>query len=304
MMEIKKAVFNTIGKVYGRIDPKGWCALRYRLLMGKKLDWNNPKDINEKIQWLQYNSDTTEWSRLADKYRVREYIKECGLESMLVPLYGKWDKAEDIDWDSLPNKFVMKANNGCGDVLICKDKNELDIVSETKKFQSLLAMKFGRVSAQPHYLRIEPCVIAEELLDIKTQPNESKSLIDYKIWCFDGEPHCILVCSDRNAETLLRAIYDLDWNYRPECTTYNEHFVRPNEPMPKPKSLDQMLKAASILSKGFPEVRVDFYDINGKPYFGEMTFTAATGTMSNYSQDFLNELGSKVDLSKAKPLNH
>ena len=105
-------------------------------------------------------------------------------------------------------------------------------------------------------------------------------------------------------EVGVRLIYDLDWNYRPECTTYNEHFVRPNEPMPKPKSLDQMLKAASILSKGFPEVRVDFYDINGKPYFGEMTFTAATGTMSNYSQDFLNELGSKVDLSKAKPLNH
>ena len=293
---ISRAAWRLYCEVCGRVSPKRLASVLYRRKFGRPIDWENPRDINEKINWLKFNSDTSRWSELADKYRVREYAEQCGYADLLVPLYGKWDKAGDVDWDVLPNQFVMKVNNGCGDVLICQDKGAIDIQKVNKKYGKLLRKRFGIVTAEPHYLNIKPCIVAEQYLDVRTQPGETRSLVDYKIWCFDGQPECVLVCSDRNSLSLSRAMYDLDWNYHPEWTLYNEHYVKPTSLTPRPASLERMIEAAAVLSKGFPEVRVDFYDIEGRPYFGEMTFTAAAGRMNYYSQDFLDYLGSKVKL--------
>ena len=130
-------------EVYGRVWPRGLASYLYKKKFGRSINWTHPRDLNETINWLSFYSDTTEWTRLADKYRVRDYVTERGLADILVPLYGHWDRARDIDWGSLPTQFVMKVNNGCGDVLICDDKSKLDISSQTKTCRDLLHKRFG-----------------------------------------------------------------------------------------------------------------------------------------------------------------
>ncbi len=284
----------------GQFFPKRLANIQHKRAYGKPIDWQQPKDINEKINWLKFYSDTSQWTVLADKYRVREYVEKCGLADMLVKLYGKWDRAEDIDWPSLPKQFIMKTNNGSGEVLICTDKETLDIPLHTQQFKRLLKEKFGNNMAEPHYNKIKPCIIAEELLDCKHQAFESSSLIDYKIWAFEGKPAYIWVCYNRTHHSVVVATYDLDWNFHPEYSISNPHYVLSDKTLPKPKSLDKMLEAAAILSKGFPELRVDLYEVDDKPYFGEMTFSAAAGLNYFYTQEFLDILGEKADLGIAK----
>ena len=146
---------------------------------------------------------------------------------------------------------------------------------------------------------MKPCVIAEELLDPLKQPIETDTLIDYKIWCFNGKPRYIWACYNRHKDSVEVATYDLIWNRHDEKSIFTSHYKRANLNLPKPKSLKEMLEMASKLSEGIPQVRVDLYEIDGKPYFGEMTFTSAGGFNNFYTQEFLNELGSYVDLSIA-----
>ena len=288
---LKKQIWKIIFFILGYVSPKTLAGIHFRRSFGRWIDWNNPKDINEKIHWLKFNSDTSQWTILADKYRVREFITANGLGDMLVSLYGKWDHAEDIDWDSLPNQFVMKTNHGSGDALICRDKQTLDRIYWTSYFSKLLTKQFGRIMGEPHYNKISPCIIAEELLDNTKQQVDSTSLVDYKIWTFDGKPSYIWACHNRTKDFCEVGVYDTEWNFHPEFSRSTSHYRLVSNPIPRPQSLDKMLHAASILSKGFPELRADFYEVNGKPYFGEMTFTSASGLNSFYTQDFLNILG-------------
>lgn len=278
----------------GRIAPKKLASLRYKRICGKKLDWKHPADINEKINWLKFNSDTSRWTELADKYRVRKYVEACGLGHMLIKLYGTWEKADDIDWAALPNKFVLKTNHGSKDVLICHDKSEIDTALWTEKFRKWQKTKFGTRMAEPHYDKIDPLIIAEELLDRTKQSIPSPSLIDYKIWSFNGKPAYICVYFNRTSDSMNLAVYDVNWQPHPEFIA-NDGFHLPAEcDIPRPSSLDEMLNAAARLSEGFPEVRVDLYEVGGKTYFGEMTFTAAGGYITSYTQEFLNILGEKT----------
>ena len=282
-----------------RVCPKLLVSIEFYHTFRRWLNWDNPKDINEKINWLKLYSDTSLWTRCADKYAVREYVEECGFPEILVKLYGKWDKAEDIDWDSLPNQFVLKVNNGSGDIIVCADKTCIDKTSLVKKFEALLKKSFANYNVEPHYTPMKPCIIAEELLDARLQPIESQSLIDYKIWCFNGKPYYIWACYDRVGDSVSVATYDLDWNRHDEKSADVPHYHIATKNIPKPRSLDKMLKVAAKLSEGIPQVRVDLYEVNDQPYFGEMTFTSAGGFNDFYTQDFLNELGSYCDLSLA-----
>lgn len=280
----------------GKYNPKALTSIRYKKILGKSLNWNNPIDINEKINWLKIYSDTSSWTRLADKFAVREYIIQKGYEDILVDLYGVWDQADEIDWDILPNKFVLKMNNGSGDITICQDKNNLDKSSIINKYQKLFKQRFGYITAEPHYISMKPLLIAEELLNVSLQPIKTSSLIDYKIWCFDGKVECIWACYNRTKYTVEVGTYDLDWNYHPEFSIYTEHYIRAEQLLPRPQSLDRMIEIAAELSKGFPQVRIDLYEVNGKPYFGEMTFTSNRGIMDFYTQDYLNHLGSLIKI--------
>ena len=198
-------------KVLAWVSPRLLTSIEFRHAFGRWMNWKNPHDLNEKINWLKFNSDTSFWTRCADKYAVRAYVKECGYGDNLVKLYGKWDTAQEIDWESLPEKFVMKVNNGSGDILVCADKSKLDTIRATAQFDALLNKKFSNYNGEPHYMTMKPCVVAEELLDASKQPIKTDTLIDYKIWCFNGKPKYVWACYNRHEGSVEVATYDLDW---------------------------------------------------------------------------------------------
>lgn len=283
---------------HGMLSNISIAKLRFLYECHKWPNFKNPKDYNEKMNYLKFYTDTSRWSVLADKYAVREHIKELGLGDHLVKLYGKWDSVEDIDWDSLPDSFVMKGNAGSGDVVICRDKSKFDIEGTKAYFAKILSEPFGITSAEPHYANIKPCIIAEELLDASTQPCNSTSLIDYKIYCFDGKPAYTWCCYNRHKYHANVGTYDMDWQYHPEYSIFNSHYMESKNLVPKPKCFDEMMEIASKISKGFPTLRVDLYEVNGKIYFGEMTFAASAGFVNFHTQKFLNILGDLTVLPK------
>lgn len=254
--------------------------------LGKITDFSNPRDLNEKIQWLMFYSDTSQWPLLADKYRVREYVRERIGGEYLVPLLGKWDKAADIDFDSLPDQFVIKPNNGSYDAVIVLDKSNSDVEKIRAKMEASLKHPVGYETGEIHYLSIPPCIVAEKLLECGT----SGGLIDYKVWCFDGKPYCFFVCANRDNvhHTVDYNYYDLEWN------RYKENISEPYRndfDCPRPDNLDKMIELAAKLAYGLPQARVDFYNINGHIYFGEMTLTSNFGMMPYYTQKVLDDMG-------------
>lgn len=284
--------------VYLRIhNPKKLASYYYWSAMNKKLDWKNPVDINEKINWLKFYGDRSLWARLADKYKVREYVCQCGYDEMLVKLYGKWDDVDSINWEVLPDKFILKLNTGSGGNFICTSKEKFDKIKVSEDLRQLMLTEYSDLFVEPHYSDIKPCIIAEELLDVTKQDIPSSSLVDYKVWAFNGEPLYIWVCYNRTPNSVEVATYDTDWNFRPEKSVYGDIFKKSSVRLPKPNCLEYMLKAASQLSIGHPQVRVDFYVVDNKCYFGEMTFTALGGYINYYSPEMLYEMGQKTDLS-------
>ena len=272
-------------------NPRKLAEHLYMDVMEKKegINWEQPLDLNEKINWLKFNTDTTKWSELADKYAVRKYIEGKGYGHYLVPLLGVWNNAEEIDFSKLPDAFVLKTNNGAGTVMVVEDKsqiNEEDVRFQLNKWQK---KQFGRKQAEPHYLRIKPLIIAESIL--KENNPISSSLIDYKIWCFDGKAFGTWACYNRHRFEADTEWHDLDWNYRPEWSVFTDHYKDGHGRVPKPKNYEAMMSFAEDLSKGFPQVRVDLYNIDGQIYFGELTFTSAGGHMNFYSDEVLLEMG-------------
>lgn len=264
---------------------------------GHEIDWNNPRDINEKIQWLMCFSDTSEWTRLADKYLVRDFIKERGFENILTKLYGVWDNANDIDFDVLPEKFVLKCNHDSASTIIVDKRKGFDRKNIVSFLNKCLKRKFGYVNCEPHYNKIPPKIIAEEFLEEKN--SSYRSLTDYKFWCFDGKAYYICVMFDRTDDNVYETVYDIEWNNYPDYLQAYDQYKRGENILPKPDNLKEMIAIAELLSKGFPEVRVDLYNVDGKIYFGEMTFSANRGRM-RYEKTFLEKLGNLVQLPPKK----
>lgn len=284
-------------------DPKLAADELFFRVFKKHINWENPQMLEEKISWLQHFSDTTLWTKCADKYRVREYVSDCGLEEYLPKLYGHWDNVDAIDFDKLPNQFVIKANNGSGTVKVVRDKSRLDIARLKKEMKQWLKVVYGYQGGQSHYLRIKPCILAEELL-IQSENEKSfspNSLVDYKVWCVGGKPEYIWVAYNRKGDHVGMALFDREWNEHPEYLVSIDHYTYyPNVKIEKPKCLEQMLKMAETLNKPFGELRADFYIVNDKPIIGELTLSAGYGF---FSVEFEKLLGSKIDLSKYKKLN-
>ncbi len=277
-------------------DPKLYVNEIYYAMNQRELNWEHPTDLNEVIQWLKLYGDTSQWSLFADKYRVREYVKSKGLEDMLVPIIGVWKHLWNIPWSKLPNQFVIKPNNGSANVIICKDKKALNKLKLYSEGLIQEHRKYGYANYEPHYMQIQPCILVEELMDVTKQAVPSTSLIDYKIYCINGEPKYVWVVYNRTAATSETMIYDIEWNKHKEYCVPTHHYQIAKLDVPMPLSWDKMLEAARKLSEGIPMVRVDLYEVDGMPYFGEMTMTPMGGFIDCYTQEFLQILGKEVQL--------
>lgn len=270
-------------------------------IMSRKPDIKNPKDLNEKINYLKFHADLNEWARLADKYYVREYVESRGLESILIPLLKKFDSVNDLEleWDNLPNSFIIKSNHGSGDNIIVKDKDNTKKSDIVKKINNWVDKTNEFVYlVEPHYNIIkERFILVEELL-VDTS-GLSSSIIDYKIWCFNGKPYGVFVGVDRDLVSgkVKFDSYDLKWVRHPEhmAHTTESHGIV-NVKLPKPQNFDYMLECAAILSKGHPQCRVDLYNVNGKVYFGEMTMTSQGGYMDYFTPEYLLEMGQQFEV--------
>jgi hypothetical protein len=282
-------------------DPRLAAYRLYDRIYGNHDNFNidQPENLIEKITWMELNSDTSLWTLCADKYRMREYVAQCGLEGYLPKLYGHWEDPDDIDFNILPNAFVLKANNGCGTVMVVRDKNQLNERKVKKVLKRWLKRKFGYMGAQTHYLFIEPCILAEELLhqDEKQKEFSPESMVDYKLWYINGEPEIVLVVYGRDDSGHALDLYDFEWNRKSDLLNHNGHFKFHEEEIPKPICLKKMIEIGTVLAKPFPEVRVDFYVVDENPVIGELTFSAGYG---NFTDEYYEYLGRKIDLTKIK----
>lgn len=269
----------------------------YKKIFHRNLNLEDPKYFNEKLMWLKLYkyTDNPLVTSCIDKYKVRKYVKRCGLESILNELYGVWDQAEDVEWDRLPNKFVIKCNHGCGFNIICRDKNNFNTAKATHQLDEWMHKESWTEFAETNYRGIEKKIICEKFLE-----GVNGALpVDYKFYCFNGEPKYIGNFIERNmeADTLVRGYFDLDWNPS-DLFKYKDKMDLSK--FPKPDRLQDMIKYARVLSKPFPFVRVDFYDVGGKVYFGELTFSP-TGCLGNYyADDAYLKLGEMLDLNEEK----
>ena len=244
----------------------------YRKNFSEKLDLNNPKTFNEKLQWLKLYNRNPLYTILVDKYAVREYIKEEIGEEYLVSLIGgPWKSVDEIPFDVLPNQFVLKTTHDSGGVVICKSKAEFDIEAARKKLTWSLKRKFFYVSREWSYKNVSPQIIAEQYLDA----GNNTDLADYKFMCFNGSVKCVLVCEGRNTENGLKiTFYDREWQVMPV-----ERIIHPKNDKIKEKPINylKMIELAEQLAREIPFLRVDFYEAQGKIYFGELTFYPASG---------------------------
>ena len=254
----------------------------YRVKFGRSLDLGNPKTLDEKILYLKLKDFETNAlvRQCADKYRVREYVKNCGCEEILVNLINVYDDVDEIDWDILPSKFAMKVNVGCGGNIICTDKNKLNVPLSNKNLKKWMRKKHYLGYSEMQYKGIKPKIIVEEYLD----DGNGMLPLDYKVYCFNGEAKYVMVCAEREKGHPLFFYYDKDWNLMP----FSQDALNNSDyKLERPECLIDLFKYASILSKPFPFVRADFYCINNHVYFGELTFTPSGG-MDNERLEEIN----------------
>lgn len=260
---------------FGWIPDKMMIKIQYRIKTGRKLNLNKPKRFTEKIQWYKLYYRNPLMHKCVDKYDVREYVKSKGLNKILNEMYGIYDKPEDIDYDKLPNKFVIKTTAGSGgqNVFVCHNKEKLDkkeILQKLKYWQKLNPKKhFGREWA---YQGLKNRIIVEKYIE-----SDSNGLVDYKFFCFNGKVEYVYVISDRVlGKSTKLGIYNDAYE---KIDAYRCDEGRQLDCFPIPKSFENMKKYASILSKDFPHARVDFYESNNEVIFGEITFYDGSGYM-------------------------
>lgn len=282
-------VFSALGH-YDHVNDQTFLEKAFQSKLERELDWNVPATFNEKLQYLKLYDRRPEYTRMVDKYKVREYITEKLGAQYLIPLIGVWDDPEKIDFSVLPEQFVLKCNHNSGlGMCICKDKSKLNIRKVKAGLRKGLRQNYYLTGREWPYKNVPRRIIAEQFMQ-----SDAGGLTDYKIHCFNGEPKLILVCKDRFAPTgLTEDFYTPQWEHldlrRP---------THPNatEPMAKPDELDQLLEFSRILSKDIPFLRVDFYIVEGHVYFSELTFFPASGFEKFEPEEWDQTLGDWLKL--------
>ena len=256
---------------------KLYLTLLFRLKMGYWIDWKNPKTFSEKLQWLKLYDRKPEYTTMVDKYAVKEYVAKIIGEEYIIPTLGVWDRPEDIDWDSLPQKFVLKTTHGGGGsgVVICKDKTTFDKANAIARLKGSLDKCIYKSLREWPYKNVDRKIIAEVLLEETNPVKNNTDIPDYKFYCFNGEPkYCQVIRNRRSKETI--DFYDMEWNHMP-FVGLNPVVENGLNPVAKPTCLCKMLEICRNLSKEILFGRIDLYVIDGKVFFGEITFYPASG---------------------------
>ena len=283
---------------------KLYLTLLYRLKMGYWIDWKNPKTFSEKLQWLKLYNRKPEYTTMVDKYAVKEYVAKLIGEEYVIPTLGVWDRPEDIDWDSLPQKFVLKTTHGGGGsgVVICKDKATFNKDAAVAKLKKSLNGCIYKSYREWPYKNVKKRVIAEAFLEESNPDKNNTDLPDYKFYCFNGEPiYCQVIRDRRSKETI--DFYDMEWHHMPfvGLNPVVDNGLNPVvdnglNPVAKPVNFCDMMDICTKLSKDIPFSRIDLYVIDDKIFFGEITFYPASGMGIFTPIEWNEKLGSMIKL--------
>lgn len=289
-LSINQIILLLASKNIIKMTDKSFLKLTYKEKMKQQLNIENPQTFNEKLQWLKLYDRKDIYTDIVDKCKVKGYVAEIIGEEYIIPTLGVYNNFNEIDFDKLPNQFVIKCTHDSGGLIIVKDKSKLDIKQTRKKINKCLKRNFYYYGREWPYKNVKPRIIVEKILNL----NEGKKeLVDYKFWCFNGKPKLCLICTDRQIN-LKETFYDMDWNLL--------NLKRPNhdidETIEKPINFELMKELSQKLSKDISFVRVDFYEVNGRVYFGELTFYPASGFNRFEPEKWDYILGNMLDIER------
>lgn len=272
------------------MSDKAYLKLRYNCIMGKKLNLDNPVTYNEKLQWLKLYDRKPEYTKMVDKYEAKKYVADIIGEEYIIPTLGVWDNVNDIDFDTLPNQFVLKCTHDSGGLVICKDKAELDIENSKNTLNHFLNRNFYSVHREWPYKDVKHRIIAEKYMEDES----GKDLKDYKFFCFNGEPKLLYISEGLSDHSTAKISFaDMDYN----IAEFKRNDFKPFNELPKkPINFEKMKELAKVLSKDRAFIRVDFYEINKKIFFGELTFFPCSGYLPFDPEKYDKILGDWITL--------
>lgn len=286
--EIRFGYLSMLG-VFNFLDDEEYIKKRFKAVFGYKLNLQNPKTFNEKIQWLKLFDRNPKYTLLVDKNLVKHYSASVIGEEYIIPTLGVWNNFDEIDFEKMPDKFVLKCTHDSGGIVICTDKSQFDITKAKRKIEGRLRKNYYLVAREWPYKEVVPKIIAEEYIG-----NEyDLELKDYKIMCFNGKAKCSFVCSGRFAKEGLRVtFFDEEWNSMP----FTRGYPKSEEEIEKPLNYQLMKELAEKLSKGMRFLRVDFYEVDGKVYLGELTLFPGSGFEKFEPYEWDQKLGEWIQL--------
>lgn len=273
--------------VFNNMSDEHILRLLYRVRFGKKLNLDNPQTYNEKLQWLKLYDRKPIYTTMVDKDLVKAYVASIIGEEYIIPTLGVWDHFEDINFDELPQQFVLKCTHDSGGLVICKDKAKLDIDQARKKINKCLKTNYYNHAREWPYKDVKPRIIAEKYM----VDESGRELKDYKFFCFDGEVKAMYIATDRGIDTRFD-FYDENFNHLP----FTNAHPNADHSIEKPDGFEEMKKLAEKLSQGMAQVRIDFYDVYGKVYFGEITLFHMSGMSPFDPEDWDYTFGSWINL--------
>ena len=298
-----KDIINNPRLLFLTLGHRGWfnwmsdeqyIRIAYRARMGKKLVLDPPQTFSEKLQWLKLYNRKPEYTAMVDKYEVKPIVAKIIGDKYIIPTLGVWNHFDEIEFDKLPNQFVLKCTHDSGGLVVCKDKSKLDRKAAKSKIEQCLKNNFFWGMREWPYKNVKPRIIAEQYME----DEQTHELRDYKFFCFDGEVKALFIATERmkEGEETKFDFFDENYNHLPFTNGHPNAEVLPQ----KPVCFDEMKVLAAKLSKGIPHVRVDFYEVNGKVFFGEMTFFHWSGFTPFVPEEWDYKFGSWINLSEIK----
>lgn len=272
------------------LPDKWYLFFRFKNRVGYWPHLNHPRTFNEKLQWLKLNDRHAEYTKMVDKIDAKKYVASIIGDKYIIQTLGVWNSVDEIEWDKLPNQFVIKVSSDSGGIVVCKDKQTLDIEKAKEKLTNGWGKNYYVHNKEYPYRDLTPRIIAEEY----KEDESGYELRDYKIFCFNGEPKILFVASDRQkaGEDTKFDFFDLNWNHLP----FTNGHPNSKEFIAKPKNFEEMLEIAKKLSVGIPQVRIDLYNCNGQIYFGEITFFHWSGMTAFDPIEWDFKLGKMIKL--------